>query len=89
MSIIEFIAWIAVIALVAAFVLSLLSKWKVIEWLQVHAPNDFLHELLSCRFCLSWWTCVIISLTLCVVTGYVALIASPICSTLLTREIWK
>lgn len=85
---IDFVCWIAVVSLAAAFFLSLLSKWKVIEWLQVHAPSEFLYKLFSCKFCVSWWTCVIISLTLCVATGWFALMAVPICSTIITRELW-
>ena len=69
MWIVEFVSWVAVIALMAAFLLGLSQKWGWIEWLQVHAPNDFLHELFSCKFCCSWWVSVLISLTLCVASG--------------------
>ena len=37
----EFICWVAVVALIAAFALSLADKWGIIEYLQVHAPNYF------------------------------------------------
>lgn len=86
--IIEFVCWVAVVALAAAFLLALVVKWKWLEWLQVHAPNDFLHQLFTCKFCCSWWVCVIISLTLCVATGHWILMAAPICSTLIARELW-
>lgn len=88
MTIFEFVCWVAVIALVAAFLLSLAAKWKWLEWLQVHAPNDFLHELFSCKFCCSWWMCVVISLFLWMATGQWVLLLVPFCSTLITREIW-
>lgn len=86
--IIEFACWMAVIALAAAFLLSLSVKWKWLEWLQVHALNAFLHELFSCKFCCSWWMCVIISIILCVATGQWILLAAPVCSTLIARELW-
>ena len=86
--IVEFVCWAAVVSAVAAFVLALLQKWGVLEWLQVHAPNDFFGKLFNCKFCCSWWVSVIISLTLSVVTGMWVLALIPICSTLIARELW-
>lgn len=86
--IVEFVCWVAVVACSAAFVLSLAVKWKLLEWLQVHAPNDFVHELFSCRFCCSWWVSVIISLILCMVSGIWWILAVPVCSTVIARELW-
>ena len=43
------------VAFAAAFVLLLLQKWGVIEYVQVHG-NDFFSEMFQCNFCLSWWT---------------------------------
>lgn len=88
MNVVEFISWVAVIALSAAFFLGLAAKWGWIEWLQVHAPNDFSYKLFSCKFCCSWWVAVIISLTLSVVVGQWLLLAAPICTTVITRELW-
>lgn len=85
---IEFVCNIIVVSLLAAFVLSLAVKWNWLEWLQVHAPSDFLHKLFSCKFCCSFWVSVIISLTLCVVTGQWLLLAVPFCSTVIVRELW-
>lgn len=85
---VDFVCWIAVVALAAAFVLSLAVKWDLLEWLQVHAPNEFFGKLFNCKFCCSFWVCVLISLTLCVTTGHWVLLAVPICSTLITRELW-
>lgn len=78
----------AVIALVAAFLLSLAVKWGWLEYLQVHAPNDLIHELLTCKFCTSFWVCVGISLFLCMATGHWILLAAPMCTTIITRELW-
>ena len=88
MWIVEFVSWVAVIALMAAFLLGLANKWGWIEWLQVHAPNDFLHDLFSCKFCCSWWVSVLISLTLCVASGEWLLLCAPFFTTVITRELW-
>ena len=86
--IIEFACWIAVVALFAAFLLSLAVKWGWLEWLQVHAPNDFFSKLFNCKFCCSFWMSVAISLTLCVATGQWVLMALPVCTTVITRDLW-
>lgn len=85
---VDFFCWIAIVALAAAFFLSLAAKWGWIEWLQVHAPNDFLHKLFSCKFCCSFWVGLGISLTLCIATGQWVLLSIPIFSTLISRELW-
>lgn len=86
---VEFICWVAVIALAAAFILSLAVKWHILEWLQVHAPNEFLNELFSCNFCCSWWVCAGISLILFLARGWWPLLFAPICSTIICRELWR
>jgi len=86
--IVEFISWVAVVILAAAFLLSLARKWGIIEWLQVHAPTDFLYKLFSCKFCTSFWTGVAISLTLWMVTGAWQMLLIPICSTVIVRDLW-
>ena len=86
--VIEFVCWVAVISLMDAFLLGLAVKWKILEWLQVHAPNDFFGKLFNCKFCCSWWVSVLISLTLCVATGQLEFLAVPFCSTVITRELW-
>lgn len=88
MGVIEFICWVAVIALTAAFLLALATKWGWIEWLQVHAPTEWLNKLFSCKFCCSWWVSVLISLILWMAAGQTLLLAVPVCSTIITRELW-
>ena len=87
-SIVDFACWVAVVALVSAFLLSLAVKWGWLEWMQVHAPNGVLERLLGCKFCVSFWTGAALSLALAAVTGEWLLLAVPVCSTLLTRELW-
>lgn len=86
--VIAFVCWVAVVALLAAFLLGLAVKWHWLEWLQVHAPNAFFEQLFNCKFCCSWWVCVVLSLTLCVATGQLALLVVPFCATVIARELW-
>lgn len=70
------------VALVAAFALLLLRKWGVVEWLQVHG-NDIISRMAGCDFCLSWWTCLVVSLVVAAISqnGYivcVSVLATPI-----------
>ena len=86
--IIEFVCWVAVVALTSAFLLGLAVKWQWLEWLQIHAPNALFEKMFNCKFCCSWWVGVIISLSLCVATGQWVLLAVPVCSTVIARELW-
>ena len=86
--IVEFVLLGHLVMLATAFFLGLMSKWGWLEWLQVHAPNDFFNKLFNCKFCCSWWMGIILSLTLCVITGHWYLLLIPICSTPLAKELW-
>lgn len=68
MNLVNFIIVTIIISSVAAWCLTLGYKWNVIEWVQVHAPCDLIHKMFSCQFCLSWWTCVGLSLVAVIVT---------------------
>ena len=70
---VTFIIWVLVVATVAAFLLTLLKKWGVIEYVQVHG-ND-----------LSWWAGVVLSVLFAICTGNPALLLVPFCSTMITR----
>nr|UVX39899.1 MAG: protein of unknown function (DUF1360) [Bacteriophage sp.]DAD82430.1 MAG TPA: Protein of unknown function (DUF1360) [Siphoviridae sp. ctHMI2] len=80
----QFIYYIILVALMAAFVLTLLRKWGVIEWVQVHG-NEFFAKMFNCDFCLSWWACVLICFFAFVLTGNPAYLGVPFCSTMITR----
>ena len=74
-----FLFYTVVVALVAAFGLTLLRKWQVIEWVQVHG-NEF-----NCDFCLSFWAGVALAILLAFITGNPTLLLVPFCSTMITR----
>lgn len=89
MGIVNFLCWAVVVGLLGSWLLTLADKWGVREWLQVHAPNEFLYELFMCNFCCSWWVGVIISLFLLVVTGQCEMLAVPLISTTITRKFYE
>lgn len=86
--IVDFVCWVAVIILATSFFLALAKKWGWLEWLQVHAPSEFLNKLFNCPFCVSFHASLIISLTLAIATREWWLLAAPICTTVMTKRLW-
>lgn len=89
MDIVEFLCWGIVVALFAAWLLILADKWGIREWLQVHAPNDFLYKLFMCNFCCSFHLCVVISLTLLAATAQWQMLLLPFISTTIARKYYE
>lgn len=83
-----FFADIVLVALASAFVLSLAVKWGILEWLQVHAPNEFFSKMLNCKFCTSFWVAVIVSLIGWAIGGMWYMVFAPIFATVIIRELW-
>lgn len=75
-----------VIALFAAWIILLLGKTGLRERGQVKAPK-LIAEMLSCDFCLSWWTCLLTSIVVAVVTGELLPIPCALAATPITRYI--
>lgn len=84
----DFLSLTVLVALSASFFLSLGVKWGLIEWLQLHAPNDFLNRVFSCKFCCSWWVSVFISLFLWLILQENLILAIPVCSTVIAKHLW-
>ena len=76
------ISYIIIISLLASFVIMLMRKWGVVEW--VHG-NDFFSKMFSCDFCLSWWVSLTISVIIFLVTRDALVLSAPFGSTMLTR----
>jgi len=72
-------------ACLATFFLLLAYKWGVIEWLQVHG-NEFVSQLANCMFCLSWWTCLAVSLIFIIESRDLSLLIVPVIATPITRK---
>ena len=71
-------------ACLSSWVICLLRKVGFIEWVQVHG-NDFFHKLFSCDFCLSWWTCCVLTVLWMLVTGEVDMMYMPFIGTMISR----
>lgn len=73
---------ILVISFLAAFIVLLSGKLGVLDWLQIRG-NEFINKLANCTFCLSWWSCVIASITFALITGDIEyLLAAPLATPL-------
>lgn len=73
-------------ALLAAFLLSLAIKWRLVEYAQVHG-NDLIHELASCYFCLSFWANCLVTAFLLIVTLDPCMVIIPFISTPITKNL--
>lgn len=74
------------IAVTAAFGIMLISKLGVRDKVIMEAPK-LISELFSCDFCLSWWTCVFLSIVVSAVTGMWAILCVAVLATPITRKL--
>ena len=81
------IGYIIIVSCVAAWLLTLGHKWRIIEWCQVHVTISKLNEMFHCDFCLSWWTAWVLVAALFCVTGDYQLAIVPFVSTCITRRL--
>ncbi len=75
---------ILIIAAMAAFGILLAKKWRITEWLQMHAPEP-IARLAGCDFCMSWWAGLTLSAIFAAVTGDAIWIVAPLITTPITR----
>ena len=54
-----FLALVVLVALMAAFVVLLMKKWGITEWLQING-DKYLSQMAACDFCLSFWTSTVL-----------------------------
>lgn len=80
----NFLEYVIIVALIAAFIITLSKKLGIVEHVQVHG-SEFFAEMFNCDFCLSWWTSVAVALVFCVGTGNAMLLVVPFCSTMICR----
>ena len=67
-----------------SWVVILLRKWGVLEWLQVHG-GEFVGKLVSCDYCLNWWLAWAVVVIALAVTGEWWVVAVPFFSTTVGR----
>ena len=80
----EKIEIILMVACAAAFVVLLVKKWGIAEWMQVHGDR-ILSELFSCDLCMSFWSSVLICFCMLCMTEDLTVMLIPIFSTPITR----
>lgn len=81
---IEFLVSVVLIGLACSFVLTLAGKWGIVEWLQMHG-TELISKAANCRFCLSWWTNLIVCCVIAVATKDCSYLGVPFFSTIITR----
>ena len=72
------------VACAAAFVVLLVKKWGIAEWMQVHG-DKISSQLFSCDLCMSFWASVMISFALLCMTEDLTVLLVPIFTTPITR----
>lgn len=80
----EFIFYTVIVALIASFIVLLLSKVGVLEWMQING-SEIISKLASCHFCLSFWIGLIVAVIFAVITANPILVLVPICSSPISR----
>lgn len=81
---IQFVCVVVMVALMASFLVLLLTKWGVVEWLQVHG-DELLSKMASCSFCLSFWVCLLVTLAVVLGTDNALYMSVPFFATPITR----
>ena len=86
-SLMTIIGYTVIVASVAAWLLTLAKKWRILEWIEVRATKKFIYLLVTCDFCLSWWTGVLLTAVLFCLTGDTNALIVPFVSTCITRRL--
>lgn len=76
-----------IIALISAFIILLITKLGFREYVVINAPIAKLSELFGCDFCLSFWTGLVITLSIVVVSGDYSLLLCAITTPPITRNL--
>ena len=81
-------------SLMSAFIILLLTKLGIIEWMQIHGimaksdkMNDLFSKLASCHFCLAFWIGLLISIVVALLTAEWQLLIMPFFTAPITRFI--
>lgn len=75
---------IALVALAAAFVVLLIKKWGIAEWIQIHGDN-FSSRLFACDLCMSFWAAMVIAVLLSCIWNDSRFLFLPFFTTPITR----
>ena len=80
----EMLEIVVIIALAAAFMVLLVKKWGIAEWMQVHG-DKFTSQLFSCDLCMSFWAGVLVTFIVVCVQDNALYVLAPVFSTPITR----
>lgn len=75
-----------VVSLLSTFILLLMYKWGIIEWVQMHG-NKFFSNMFNCQFCLSFWVSVILSVIAYFFTENYLTLGIPFLATPIIRKL--
>ena len=79
-----YLEMIALVALMAAFIVLLVKKWGIAEWMQIHG-DKYLSKLFSCDLCMSFWAAMCVCLVLMCWNNDNTLIFVPMFTTPISR----
>lgn len=80
----EFVFLVFLVSLASAFVVLLMKKWGITEWMQIHG-DEYMSKLFGCDLCMSFWAAVILCLPLCMFFDSGLYMFMPVFSTPITR----
>lgn len=88
----EVVCQIIIVALIAAFIILFANKtelrWALRNYFDSYKITRIVANMLDCDFCLSFWTCFIISLIFFAINGnIILLVLVPVCAAPITRYI--
>ena len=80
----NFVLSVVLVALLSAFVVIVLTKWQIREFIQVHGGNIF-GRMADCDFCFGFWIAVLLSVGFTYAVGDCRLLLIPLFSAPITR----
>lgn len=84
MRMMNFVLSVVLVALLSAFVVIVLTKWQIREFIQVHGGN-FFGRMADCDFCFGFWIAVLLSVGATCTVGDCRLLLIPLFSAPITR----
>lgn len=75
---------VVMVALLAAFIVLVVKKWGIAEWMQIHG-DKYMSKLFSCDLCMSFWAAMILCLGMCCWDDEMFYLFVPIFTTPITR----
>ena len=80
----NFVLSVVLVALLSAFVVIVLTKWQIREFIQVHGGN-FFGRMADCDFCFGFWISVLLSVGFTYAVDDCRLLLIPLFSAPITR----